>query len=40
MFSMFIKYELEGLVMIANIYRIKKNILQDNNGKHAPLAKN
>lgn len=40
MFSMFIKYELEGLVMIANIDRTKKNILQDNNGKHAPLATN
>ncbi|MEE0521533.1 MAG: peptidase C39, partial [Bacteroidaceae bacterium] len=32
------EYELEDLAMIANIDITRKNILQDNNGKHEPLA--
>ncbi len=33
-------YELEDLAMIANVTIIGKNILQDINGKHVPLAAN
>lgn len=34
------EYVLEDLAMIANINITEKNILQDNNGKHEPLATN